>query len=203
MVGPSPFQENQGVIEKRELRTKMRTLRRDHVASLPEATRALLFLRPPSPVTALVPEGTTVALYHARADEAPTSAYARWFYENQRTIALPWFESRDAPMRFRAWRDPFDESDLVRGPFGILQPVREAREVIPDFLMLPLLAFTPGGERLGQGGGHYDQWLAANPGAVPVGMAWDCQCLDHLPVEPHDQPLHAVITPTRFYEGNA
>ena len=203
MVDPSPFQENQSVIEKRELRTKMRALRRDHVASLPDATRALLFLRPPSPVAALAPEGTTVGLYHAHADEAPTSAYARWFYENGRTIALPWFEDRDAPMRFRAWCDPFEDSDLERGPFGVAQPVSRAEEVYPDVAMLPLLAFTPDGDRLGQGGGHYDQWLAAHPDTVPVGLGWDCQCLDSLPVEPHDRQLRAVITPTRFYQGAA
>ena len=203
MVDPSPIQESRNVIEKRMLRTKMRALRRDYAASLPDATRALLFLRPPSPVAALAPEGTTVGLYHSRPDEAPTGSYARWFYENGRTTALPWFESRNAPMRFRLWRDPFDDSDLERGPFGIAQPVAAAKEVIPDIIMLPLLAFTPDGERLGQGGGHYDQWLAANPDTVPVGLAWDCQCLDSLPVEPHDQQLRAVITPTRFYEGAA
>jgi 5-formyltetrahydrofolate cyclo-ligase len=69
--------------------------------------------------------------------------------------------------------------------------------------MVPLLAFTPEGTRLGQGGGHYDRWLDDNPGTVPLGLAWDCQCLDHLPVELHDRHLRAVITPTRFYEGTA
>jgi 5-formyltetrahydrofolate cyclo-ligase len=64
-----------------------------------------------------------------------------------------------------------------------------------------LVGFTQDGARLGQGGGHYDRWLAANRDAVALGLAWDCQLVDDLPVEEHDQPLRAVITPTRLYGG--
>jgi len=34
---------------------------------------------------------------------------------------------------------------------------------------------------------------------VALGLGWDCQLLDNLPLEPHDHPLRAVITPTRIY----
>ena len=54
-------------------------------------------------------------------------------------------------------------------------------------------------ERLGQGGGHYDRWLAHHPDTIRIGMAWDGQLVDELPVEPHDVPLDAVVTPTRLY----
>jgi 5-formyltetrahydrofolate cyclo-ligase len=66
-------------------------------------------------------------------------------------------------------------------------------------LFVPVVGFTEDGARLGQGGGHYDRWLAAHPGAVAIGLAWDCQRVDALPVEPHDAPLAAVVTPTRLY----
>jgi 5-formyltetrahydrofolate cyclo-ligase len=64
---------------------------------------------------------------------------------------------------------------------------------------VPLVGFTAAGERLGQGGGHYDRWLAANPSVLPLGLAWDCQLRGSLPHEAHDCPLRGVITPTRFY----
>ncbi len=41
-----------------------------------------------------------------------------------------------------------------------------------DVLFVPLVGFTAQGQRLGQGGGHYDRWLEAHPDAVPIGMAW-------------------------------
>jgi len=152
-------------------------------------------------VAAWVPEGSTVGLYHATPHEAPTLGYARWFTENGRHLALPWFESQTSPMVFRRWTDPFDLSDLEPGPWGQLQPRADAPQASPATVFVPLVGFTDDLHRLGQGGGHYDRWLAANPEATPIGLAWDMQRLDSLPHEPHDQPLAAVVTPTRIYEG--
>lgn len=204
MVGPSPsprFHEAQ-LKDKQSLRTELRAERRAHVAALPAATRALLFLRPPAPVAALVPEGSLVGLYHAGPSEAPTRSYAKWLYENGRTLALPWFAAREAPMAFRRWVDPFDDDGLEPGPWGTLQPGIEAEEVVPDAVFVPLLGFTAEGARLGQGGGHYDRWLAAHPQVIAIGLAWDCQRVEWLPIEAHDRPLRAVVTPTRFYGGD-
>lgn len=186
--------------DKRRLREELRTRRRAHFAGLPAVTRALLFMRPPGPIAARVPESGRVGLYHAIPPEAPTGGYARWFFENGRRIALPWFAERGAPMRFRAWNDPYDDDGLEVGPYGALQPPAEAEEVTPDTVFLPLLGFTAGGDRLGQGGGHYDRWLAAHPDILAFGLAWDCQLVDSLPIEAHDHPLDGVITPTRLYE---
>lgn len=187
--------------EKHRLRAEMRALRREHVAAQPDSIRTLLFLRPPGPIAALAPEGTVLGLYHALANEAPARSYAKWFSENGRRIALPWFADRAAPMRFRIWRDPYDDDGLEPGPLGHFQPTPEAEEVMPELVFVPLLAFTARGERLGQGGGHYDRWLEDNPEVLPIGLAWDSQLVDTLPVEPHDRLLRAVVTPTRLYEG--
>lgn len=185
------------------LRAKLRARRRDHVTALPESTRALVFLRPPAPVAELIPAEATVGLYYPSPLEAPTRGYAKWLTENGRSIALPSFADRQAPMVFRAWTDPYDDADLTVGPFGVLQPEPSASEVVPDVVFVPLLGFTPRGDRLGQGAGHYDRWLAEHPGVEAIGLAWDCQCIAALPVEAHDRPLSAVVTPTRIYRGAA
>lgn len=185
--------------DKQKLRKELRAQRKAYVAALPRATKRLLFLRPPSPVAALAPEGTVIGLYHAVANEAPTRGYAKWLLENGRTIALPWFEDRAAPMRFRAWTDPYDDAGLEMGPHRHLQPTDDAEELFPDVTFVPLLGFTAEGDRIGQGGGHYDRWLAANPSVLALGLAWDCQLRDSLPSESHDRVLRGVITPTRFY----
>ena len=79
------------------------------------------------------------------------------------------------------------------------QPAPDAPELFPDVVFVPLVGFTADGHRLGQGGGHYDRWLAATPSVLPLGLAWDCQLREELPTEPHDCRLRGVITPTRFY----
>ncbi len=185
--------------DKQKLRKALRAQRRAFAAALPQVTKGLLFMRPPTPVAALAPESSTVGLYHALPSEAPTRGYAKWLSENGRTIALPWFENRDAPMRFRKWADPYDDTDLGPGPHRHLQPRDDAEELFPDVTFVPLLGFTAAGDRIGQGGGHYDRWLAANPSVLALGLAWDCQLRDALPTEAHDRILRGVITPTRFY----
>jgi 5-formyltetrahydrofolate cyclo-ligase len=187
------------VEDKQKLRDELRALRKAHVAAQPEHIKSLLFLRPPAPIAALVPEGSTVGLYHPVPGEAPTHGYAKWLSENARAIALPWFADRAAPMRFRTWNDPYNDTDLEPGPHRHLQPRDDAEEVFPDVAFVPLLGFTAAGDRLGQGGGHYDRWLAANPSVLALGLAWDCQLRESLPREAHDRILRGVITPSRIY----
>lgn len=184
---------------KTELRQILRTARRDHVAALPDSVRGLLFHRPPAPLLEVIPDGATVGLYRANPFEAPAASYARFFFENGHPLALPRFTHRDAPMEFADFADPFEETDLEIGPYGLLQPTADAAAAEPSIVFVPLLGFTASGARLGQGGGHYDRWLAARPHTTAIGLAWDCQLVEALPSEPHDQPLAAVVTPTRIY----
>ena len=67
----------------------------------------------------------------------------------------------------------------------------------PDVVLVPGLAFTPRGDRLGQGGGWYDRFLPGiRPGCVTVGVAFAEQVVDHLPTEPHDVVLDHVVVDT-------
>lgn len=188
--------------DKSGLRKHLRKARREHVAAQPQSIRALLFHRPPASLLAKIGDEAVIGLYSATPDEAPTAGYARFFHEAGHTIALPHFTAADAPMTFRQHTDPYGMSDLETGPFAIRQPAGDAPEVIPDVIFVPLVGFTEDCERLGQGGGHYDRWLAEHPGRIAIGLAWDVQLAERLPVEPHDIPLDAVVTPTRLYGLN-
>jgi len=187
------------VPDKSEIRTRLRDERRAHVQAIPAAMRALIFHRPPAPLLELVPDDATIGLYSAGTFEAPASAYAKFFFEAGHTLALPRFVTRNSPMEFARHEDPFEETDCEIGPFGLFQPLASAQVLTPDLLFVPLIGFTETGARLGQGGGHYDRWLAEHPGTLAIGLAWDVQKLDELPQEAHDMPLTAVVTPTRFY----
>ena len=64
-----------------------------------------------------------------------------------------------------------------------------------DVILVPGLAFTRGGERLGRGGGFYDRLLASLPArTVRLGVCFECQIVDELPGEAHDMRVDVVVT---------
>lgn len=64
-----------------------------------------------------------------------------------------------------------------------------------DVVVVPGLAFTAEGHRLGQGGGWYDRFLVRVPSWVlTIGVGFAEQVVDDLPVEPHDIPLDVIVT---------
>jgi 5-formyltetrahydrofolate cyclo-ligase len=92
---------------------------------------------------------------------------------------------------------------LVAGPRGLLEPpgprcgvdaVRSA-----DLILVPALAVDRRGMRIGRGGGSYDRALE-RAGATPliVALLHDGELLPSVPVEPHDRPVHGVLTPAGF-----
>ncbi|MEV6298077.1 5-formyltetrahydrofolate cyclo-ligase [Actinoplanes sp. NPDC051861] len=96
-------------------------------------------------------------------------------------------------------------SGLAGGPRGLLEPtgrrlgvdaIREA-----DLVLVPALAVGRDGIRMGRGGGSYDRVLARlpQPGPLVVALLHDGEDVDSVPAEPHDRPVHAVITPTRGF----
>lgn len=100
-----------------------------------------------------------------------------------------------APLEFHEWRLG---APVVTGPFGIPQPA-SGEIVAPAVLLVPLLAFDKRCYRLGYGGGHYDRTLASlrqNGGVVAVGLAFDSQEVDEVPVCPYDEQLDWILTPS-------
>jgi len=182
---------------KKRLRTELRRKRVEHAAALPAEVSALVFNRPPGPVLDLVPTGATIGLYRSDTGEAPSSRYIKFFFERGHPIALPRVTTLDKPMEFRLHTDPYEESDLESGVWGLRQPKVDAPVVVPEVLFMPLVGFTAKGDRLGQGGGYYDRFLAAHPQTTAIGMAWDVQEVAELPTELHDMRLSAIVTPTR------
>jgi 5-formyltetrahydrofolate cyclo-ligase len=79
--------------------------------------------------------------------------------------------------------------------FGIAEPVTP-EWVTPTLIFTPLVGVDTHGTRLGYGKGYYDRYFASDAGknAQRIGLAFHCQCVEALPSEPHDLPLHTVIT---------
>jgi 5-formyltetrahydrofolate cyclo-ligase len=90
--------------------------------------------------------------------------------------------------------------DLVPGPHGLLEPggdrVGPRAIGAAAVVVVPALAATAAGIRLGRGGGHYDRSLPlASPSTVLVALVGDDELLEDLPVEPHDVRVHAIWRP--------
>ena len=117
-----------------------------------------------------------------------------------RTFCFPRVASLDPPtMRAVAVGGPPEEDDPAwrRGPFGIWEPAGEPLDSAEiDFALVPGLAFTRDGRRLGRGKGFYDRFLPnMRPDCFVCGVGYDVQLVDDLPTEPHDVTLDAVVTP--------
>ena len=88
------------------------------------------------------------------------------------------------------------DSGLRRGPMGILEPAGADIVDPPDVAawIVPGLAFTPDGGRLGYGGGWYDRLLSASSStSLKIGVAHDFQIVGDLPREAHDVPVDRVV----------
>jgi len=118
--------------------------------------------------------------------------------ESGASVSLPCVERKSAPLTFRHWKP----SDTLRlGAFGVKEPLTDKRVTEPTLLLLPLLAFTPDGKRLGYGGGDYDRTLETLRGKSDVfacGVAYAGQETADLPTDAHDQPLDGILTEAYF-----
>jgi 5-formyltetrahydrofolate cyclo-ligase len=181
---------------KTELRTQLRRLRRKLARAAPDAAEQVcehLALE-------RLPAFACYSGYYALGSELNPSPLIRKLARTGALFAMPAAEALDAPLAFRSW-DPRDTP--VADLFGVPSPPPSAPEMHPDLIVCPLLAFDRKGGRLGQGGGHYDRTIAnlrAMKSVFVLGLAYAGQEVDHLPTEPHDQRLDAILTETGYIE---
>lgn len=144
-------------------------------------------------------EMNTVAAYMATPEELDPYMIIDALRFRGLDLVLP---RTDEPLDISMHR-VVDDSHLVAGPFGILEPKASAPMVEPekiDVMLVPGIAFDVAGNRIGYGGGYYDKMLPRLRGdTVSIGLAFDEQIFEELPVEDHDTPVDVVVTPTAVY----
>ena len=109
-------------------------------------------------------------------------------------LALPAIVGRGKALSLRSWSVG---EKLNAGQWGIREPVADAPEVKPDFMLVPLAAFDRGGGRIGYGAGYYDMTISAVRAFKPVvaiGVAYAAQEVPEVPILPHDVRLDLVLT---------
>jgi 5-formyltetrahydrofolate cyclo-ligase len=137
----------------------------------------------------LPPSGAIVSGFWPLTGEIDLRALLHSLHDRGNPIVLPVTPKRGQPLSFRRWR-PGDA--MIPERFGTMRPTGE--DLIPDFLLIPLLAFDLSGNRLGYGGGFYDRTLSGLPGRFRLGCGFAAQQVDAVPVGPYDQKLDAVAT---------
>lgn len=174
---------------KRQARLDVAMLRDRAHAEIGSGAGALLVDRGPPPVSGSVVSGFLP--YRTEIDVLPLMAMLA--AQGWKT-ALPVVMGKGLPLVFRAWALG---SETVAGVWNIPVPPETSREVLPDMLLVPMLAFDRAGYRLGYGGGFYDRTLHKLRALKPVsaiGVAFAAQEMEAVPRGAHDQPLDWVMT---------
>lgn len=156
-------------------------LLRDHVLGLPQVGAA-----------------GTIAAYYSMGSEPSTRSLVYALWKQGHYVVLPVLLP-DADLDWASYEGP---DSLVPGPRGLLEP-SEARRGVgtvarADVVIVPALAVSESGMRLGRGGGSYDRALARVGEQVPtIALLYDDELLPSVPAAPHDQPVRAAATPAR------
>lgn len=141
----------------------------------------------------------TIAVYLATDEEISLDEFIASASPSLRLVAPRW-NSATKTYGLALLPDAPDRtcSGLAAGRYGIREPLPDAPEIAPaeiDVWLVPGLAFTTDGKRIGYGGGYYDRFLAnASKAAESVAIAYPFQILADLPTSPHDIHVSSVLT---------
>ena len=108
-------------------------------------------------------------------------------------VGVPVIMGAATPLKFRQWQP---DCTLIAGEFGAMIP-ESGDWIEPEILIVPLVAFSRTGGRLGYGGGFYDrtlEQLRAKRATLAIGFAYSAQEDANIPLEPVDQPLNLIVT---------
>lgn len=132
-----------------------------------------------------------VLLYWSMDDEVATHDFVQRWHE-RKTLLLPCVDGDN--LLLRQYTGP---QCLQAGPqFGIGEPtgpVFAALERV-QLIVVPGVAFDRQRNRMGRGRGFYDRLLKSTPNAYKVGVAFNFQMFEAIPVEPFDVPMDAVVS---------
>ena len=184
------------IMTKSDIRNLMRTRRREvDPEEREEASAAIcdaVWAR--ADVQAAVAAKRPFAVYLANDDEIDLAPFVERLWAADVTVAVPYWHAESGTYRLAIYTNA---STLIEGFHGIMEPA-ETYDIAPCDIgvwIVPGLAFTRDGRRIGYGGGWYDRYLAAAaPDAVALAVAYPFQILDDIPTDPNDRRVTDVVT---------
>ena len=149
----------------------------------------------------------TVAMYRAIRKELDAAPLEQALVARGITVVLPRvIAGHGELLHFHRTDGEAADAQLVSGPMGLLEPPSDAPAVplsTIDVFILPGLAFDTRGARLGWGRGHFDATLAAAPGALRVGYAFELQIVPAVPESAGDERVDVLVTEMGVRQTNA
>jgi 5-formyltetrahydrofolate cyclo-ligase len=147
-----------------------------------------------------------VLAYLSFGSEFDTGEFVRALQARGCALVLPRIDL--AGRRLTLYRVDNPDMDTLPGVWGIREPDPQrcppADTAEIDSVLVPGVAFTPSGGRLGYGGGFYDTLIRGWPShATLIAPAFELQVVDDLPFGPDDQPIDAVVTEAHLYRRDA
>ncbi|MFK3937681.1 5-formyltetrahydrofolate cyclo-ligase [Alkalihalobacillus sp. NPDC078783] len=140
-------------------------------------------------------EANCIALTISRFPEVDTLPIIREAWDQGKQVVLPRIKQQTKQMDFYHIRD---FSQLEETVFGLKEPkpsettIQSACTI--DLMIVPGVAYTNEGYRIGFGGGYYDRYLPQFKGTT-VSLLFQEQIVSHLPIEQHDQAISHLLYP--------
>jgi 5-formyltetrahydrofolate cyclo-ligase len=142
---------------------------------------------------------STVGITISKPPEVDTYQIIRQAWDEGKRVVVPKCFSKERRMDFRVLEN-FDQLETVY--FSLLEPIESQTTLIDpkeiELLLVPGLAFTKDGFRLGVGGGYYDRFLEFNH-VNTLSLAFHQQIVPKIPLEKHDIPVMKIITDKEIY----
>jgi len=147
----------------------------------------------------------TIACYVNKGSEVQTRPLIRKALTAQKKVLVPITRKDDPELLFSEIPTLYE---LSPGPFGIMEPnpsKRKPRDVsISDMLIVPGIVFDVYGHRIGWGRGYYDRVLKKLWKETPsIGVCFDLQLVDQIPLEQFDLPVKILVTESRVIRFHA
>ena len=192
-------------LRKAELRAQV--LARRSALPVDQRTAAGKLIRDAVLAAPQVQMAGTIAAYYSVGTEPSTHGLVYALWKRGSYVLLPLLRP-DGDLDWASYEGP---DSLVAGPRGLREPGEPPRGVDAvaraDVVLVPGLAVSHAGFRLGRGGGSYDRALARVPaGTFTCVLLYDGEVGREVPVAPHDRAVVAAATPTgitRFRRGPA
>lgn len=196
-----PALQSLAVAARRQLRKRMLALR----AAIPAAARARRDAAVVERLLALpeVARARSISLFSAMPEKAELDVRELDAYERARghAVAYPRLASAGEAGVIGDFASTQSLADLAPSRLGFLEPAAEAPALAAgdiDVIVVPALAASATGHRLGYGGGFYDRLLPAyRPPAIAIVVVYDFQLLAELPTLDHDVACDIVVTDVR------
>lgn len=171
---------------RKKIIAKRNLLSKDDLANFSAAIAKRLFKHPE------FRKATVVAFYMTKGSEVVTQKMIENAIAEGKEVVIPVTNHKITFYKFKS----FD--DLVKGKFSVLEPKsREKPSKEPEVIIVPGVTFGLCMHRLGYGKGYYDSYLA-DSSAYRIGICFDFQVVEKLPVHENDQKMDCIITEKRL-----